>query len=73
MQHALDRLNLTMVTWSFNPKDESVEPDELVRRIALKASHGDIVLLHDGRESTAIAVPTILKRLQGREFQLVRL
>jgi peptidoglycan-N-acetylglucosamine deacetylase len=73
MQRAVDRLGMTMVTWSVNPKDEGVTQDELVRRILKTAGHGDIVLLHDGREATADAIPAILKRLIGKGFDLIRL
>jgi peptidoglycan/xylan/chitin deacetylase (PgdA/CDA1 family) len=72
MQHAVDRLGMRMVTWSLNPNDISGNKAQLADRIARKASHGDIVLLHDC-ESTAQVLPTILKRLNGKGYDLIRL
>ena len=73
MRHAVSRMGMTMVTWSLDPRDESCSPGELVKRIANRAGHGDIVLLHDRSESTAEAIGGIVKRLTGKGFHLVRL
>ncbi len=70
------RLGQATVTWSLNPRDFEQPPaDVLTRRVVRNARNGDIVLLHDGmrdQSCTVAALPGILRELQLREFELLR-
>lgn len=70
------RLGQATVTWSLNPRDFEAPPaDTLCRRVVQNARNGDIVLLHDGmrdQSNTVAALPGILRELQLREFELLR-
>lgn len=70
------RLGQATVTWSLNPRDfENPDADVLARRVLRNARSGDIVLLHDGmrdQSCTVAALPTILRQLQLRDFEILR-
>lgn len=73
---------LTMAGWSADANDWNPHPaSELVDRIVSQAVPGDILLLHDGRETdhgvnrqaTVAALPLILEKLIAQGFHFVTL
>jgi len=74
IRHAADLMGMTIVTWSVDSGDSKrARPDEIASRIVKSIRHGAIVRLVDGSDSTVSVLPTILKRLHGRGYHLIRL
>ena len=51
---------------------ESLTEKEMIERISKKLENGSIILLHNGTEHTATALPKILKDISGR-FKLTNI
>jgi peptidoglycan/xylan/chitin deacetylase (PgdA/CDA1 family) len=71
----LHALHLLMVLWSVDTEDY-LQPgvSTIVRRALAGAHPGAIILMHDGggtRTQTIAALPTIIRKLRARGFQLV--
>lgn len=63
----------TSAMWSFDPLDwEAKSADEVVRAVdPARIRGGDIVLLHEERQTTLEALPEIIARLRRAGFELV--
>ncbi len=60
------KYGLTQVLWSVDTRDWSgVSPEEIVRT-ATAAVAGDVVLMHDGYQTTVDAVPHIVRGLKAK-------
>jgi peptidoglycan/xylan/chitin deacetylase (PgdA/CDA1 family) len=61
-----------LITASVSAKDfEDVTPDYIVQRILRRAENGSIILLHDVRPSTVVALPRILSALKRQGYRFV--
>jgi peptidoglycan/xylan/chitin deacetylase (PgdA/CDA1 family) len=81
MYAGLDRAGYRLAGWSFGMWDwnwwRPAQPDHLARRLADRASDGDIVVMHDGhhvnpradRQRTVAATAELIPRLKARGFQ----
>ena len=81
MYAGLDRGGYTLAGWSFGMWDwnwwRPSQPDRLARRLADRASDGDIVVMHDGhhvnpraeRQRTVAATAELIPRLKARGFR----
>jgi peptidoglycan/xylan/chitin deacetylase (PgdA/CDA1 family) len=77
----LDRAGYTLAGWSFGMWDwnwwRPAKPDRLARRLADRASDGDIVVMHDGhhvnpraeRQRTVAATRELVPHLKARGFR----
>jgi peptidoglycan/xylan/chitin deacetylase (PgdA/CDA1 family) len=77
----LDRAGYTLAGWSFGMWDwnwwRPAEPDHLARRLADRASDGDIIVMHDGhhrnpradRRRTVAATAELIPHLKARGFR----
>jgi peptidoglycan-N-acetylglucosamine deacetylase len=71
LQAAAD-LGYTVVLWTDNPGDYVQQGAEEVRkRVMASVKPGAVVVLHDGRDQTAEALPLILEDLRGMGYQCV--
>ncbi|MBI2437573.1 MAG: polysaccharide deacetylase family protein [Lentisphaerae bacterium] len=80
MAEAAQAQGLAIAGWSADANDWNPHPvEELVERMVSQATPGDILLLHDGRETehgvnrqaTVAAVPLILEKLIAQGFRFV--
>lgn len=61
------------IQWSVDGLDYvETTPDEIYTRVMSPLKSGDIILLHNGTEHTATALPKILKDISGR-FKLINI
>ncbi|MBR6756137.1 MAG: polysaccharide deacetylase family protein [Peptococcaceae bacterium] len=61
-----------LILWSVDPKDwQNRDKDYLVEYMMLNAHDGDIVLLHDIHETTALAAQEFIPKLVEKGYQLV--
>jgi peptidoglycan/xylan/chitin deacetylase (PgdA/CDA1 family) len=67
-----DDLGYVIVFWNAAAKDfEDVTPDFIVNRILGRVENGSIILLHDDRPSTVVAMPRILEALRREGYRFV--
>ena len=59
-------LGMTEVLWTYDTYDYAGASTEQIRATARKARDGDIILMHDGYQSTVNAIPGILDDLAAR-------
>lgn len=65
---------LTTALWCVDPRDWQVDDWNLIaRHVIEKAENGAIILLHEGREATLKALPSIIEGLWARGFDIVSL
>jgi peptidoglycan/xylan/chitin deacetylase (PgdA/CDA1 family) len=62
----IEKTGLVPVYWTTDTYDWQKPPVEVIVQRALAVQPGGIVLLHDGRENTILAVPRIVSELSGR-------
>ncbi|CCH28493.1 polysaccharide deacetylase family protein [Actinosynnema sp. NPDC047251] len=62
------RQGLTEVLWTVDTVDWSGVPTEAIVRSATAAKSGDIILMHDGYQTTVDAVPQIVKGLKAKHL-----
>ena len=61
-----------LILWSVDPKDwQNRDKDYLVEYMMLNAHDGDIILLHDIHETTALAAQEFIPKLAEKGYQLV--
>lgn len=67
-----DRLDLIPVMWTIDTLDWTTENvDEIVRRVTEHAEENDIILMHDGYESTVAALERFIPLLEADGFEFV--
>ena len=67
-----EKMNLSVLSWSVDPKDWSIHDAKAVKNHVLRqAQDGDIVLLHDMSDSSIDAALAIIDALQARGFRFV--
>src|SRR4051812_47176284 len=62
----IHKTGLVPVYWTTDTFDWQRPPVDVIARRALEVKPGGIVLLHDGRENTILAVPRIVSELRSR-------
>lgn len=63
-------LNQKVVLWDVDPRDwEEPPPAVIASRVLDKIKPGSIVVLHEGKKNTLLALPLILEKLQERGLQ----
>jgi peptidoglycan/xylan/chitin deacetylase (PgdA/CDA1 family) len=69
------RAGYTSAMWSLDTLDwDAPTAEEVLRRLPMDTiAPGEIVLMHEGKEPTLSALPTVLERLKGRGFEIVTL
>jgi len=74
-QHIVDlawEQGMRTVTWSVDPKDwRNPGVEALVKTVVRKAKAGDIILLHEGKAETLIALPMIITGIQEKGLEFV--
>jgi len=66
VEAAARRLGMTEVLWTYDSDDYDHVPVAHLAEVARKAENGDILLFHDGLQSTVDALPQILTDLTSR-------
>ncbi|WP_406677711.1 polysaccharide deacetylase family protein [Moorella sp. ACPs] len=65
-------LGTPIVTWSVDPRDWSNPgPGAIVRHVLANVRDGSIILLHEGRPGTLVALPLLIKGLRDKGYELV--
>lgn len=63
---------MSMIFWTVNPSDFSrTSADAVVRKTIPETGPGGIIMLHDGHETTAEALPRIIHELRSRGYRFV--
>jgi peptidoglycan/xylan/chitin deacetylase (PgdA/CDA1 family) len=67
-------LGETMVLWDVDPGDwRSISADEIVARVTAQARSPAVILLHNGKEATVEALPSIVRAYRNAGFEFVTL
>jgi peptidoglycan/xylan/chitin deacetylase (PgdA/CDA1 family) len=66
VEASVRRLGMTEVLWTYDSDDYDHVPPEHLVEVARKARDGDVLLFHDGLQSTVDALPEILSNLTAR-------
>jgi peptidoglycan/xylan/chitin deacetylase (PgdA/CDA1 family) len=65
---------LTTILWCVDPRDwQRDDPDIIAQHVIENAVNGAIILLHEGRKSTLLALPQIIEGLWEKGFDIVSL
>ena len=69
----IDGMGLKIILWSIDPRDwdESLSPEQIIDNVLANLKPGSIVLLHEGKAHTLAALPTLIKAIRQRGYQLV--
>lgn len=60
------------VTWNVDPRDWSNPgPQAVVQRVMANVHDGSIILLHEAHPGTLVALPTLIKDLRDRGYEMV--
>lgn len=60
------------VCWNIDPRDwQKKSPAQITKHILTHAADGCIIILHEGKQNTAAALPGIIKGLQQKGYTLV--
>ena len=67
------RAGYTSAMWSLDTLDwDAPTADDVLRRMPMSAiTSGEIILMHEGKQPTLDALPTVLESLKSRGFELV--
>lgn len=65
-------MGLVLVTWSLDSEDwQAASADEVYNTIISQVKNGDIILCHDTKENTLLAMERVLPELVSRGYQVV--
>ena len=66
------QMNMIEVLWDVDPRDWEVQNKEkVVNKVMTDVKDGDIILLHDGYDSSMLAAFEIIDRLQAQGYEFV--
>ncbi|WP_134642933.1 polysaccharide deacetylase family protein [Ammonifex thiophilus] len=69
-----EELGEKVVLWDVDPRDwTNPGPQTMVKRVLSQVRDGSIILLHEGRPGTLEALPTLIRELRNRGYELVTL
>lgn len=68
---ATERLGLTTVLWTDDPKDYAKPGDSVLERRLNHIHNGSIILLHDGIQQTLDILPDLIKGLRKKGYRFV--
>ena len=63
------------VYWSLDSWDafkKGITPEEIEKRVLDRVQGGDIILMHCGSDATADALPSLIRELRKRGYQIVK-
>ena len=64
--------DMIQVMWSVDPRDwETTDVDKVVANVVNVAKDGDIIIMHENRESTLEALPRIIEGLRAKGLEIV--
>ena len=65
-------MNMIEVLWDVDPRDWEVQNKEkVVNKVMTDVKDGDIILLHDGYDSSMLVAFEIIDRLQAQGYEFV--
>lgn len=68
----IEQHDLVTILWSIDPRDwQKNNANDVARHVLDHAHDGAIILLHEGRKSTLEALPTIIKGLKEKGYEIV--
>jgi len=67
----INGMGMKIVLWSVDPGDWYAGPDKIVNNVLTKLQPGAIIILHEGKAATLAALPTLIKGIRQRGYQLV--
>ena len=66
------KLDVMPVLWTIDPLDWTTDnEDEIINKVVTQAGEDDIILLHDGYDSSMLAAFEIIDRLQAQGYEFV--
>ena len=70
---AANDLGLFTIQWDVDSLDwKNIGREAIVKRIVDRTKNGSIILMHNGTEDTAIALPDVIKKLKEKGFSFVK-
>ena len=64
--------DMIQLMWSVDPRDwETTDVDKIVANVVNVAVAGDIIIMHENRESTLVALPRIIEGLREKGLEIV--
>ncbi len=70
---ASKKTNHQAIQWNIDSLDyKGLTKDEMINRINKKLSNGSIILMHSGAENTATSLESIIKNIQDKGYDLVK-
>lgn len=74
MVEAANSVGQTTVMWSIDPWDWNAKtPEQIINGVIANLRPGSIILLHEGKEKTAKALPEIIKQARTKGYEFVTL
>lgn len=69
----IDKMGLQVILWNIDPRDwdESSSTEHTIDNVLTNLQPGSIILLHEGKQHTLTALPTLIEDLRQRGYQLV--
>jgi hypothetical protein len=62
---------MKIVLWSVDPGDWYARPEKIIDTVLANLQPGSIILLHEDKAGTLAALPTLIKGIRQRGYQLV--
>ena len=67
----INEAGMKVVLWNIDPGDWYASPEKIITNVFTNLRPGSIILLHEGRAGTLAALPTLIKGIRQRGYQLV--
>lgn len=67
----INGMGMEIVLWSIDPGDWYARPEKIIDTVLTNLQPGSIILLHEGKAGTLDALPTLIKGIRQRGYQLV--
>ena len=70
---AIDGMGLKVILWNIDPRDweETSNENKIIDNVLTNLQPGSIILLHEGKEHTLQALPTLIESIRQRGYRLV--
>jgi peptidoglycan/xylan/chitin deacetylase (PgdA/CDA1 family) len=67
----INGMGMKIVLWSIDPGDWYASPEKIINNVLTNLQPGSIILLHEDKAGTLAALPTLIKGIRQRGYQLV--
>jgi peptidoglycan/xylan/chitin deacetylase (PgdA/CDA1 family) len=66
----INGMGMKIVLWSIDPGDWYASPEKIIDNVLTNLQPGSIILLHEDKAGTLAALPTLIKAIRQRGYQL---